>query len=89
MRQADLEMMRARDAALIEMRGGGAIVAAFHDRRALLAYVDALIAAARKVTCLRCGGDGFLTDFNRATKLYDDTPCPSCDDLRALLREKP
>ena len=53
------------------------------DRRALLAYVDALRAAAGKVTCKRCDDSGFepWSDFGGAVI----EPCPDCADLRKLL----
>jgi len=57
------------------------------DRRALLAYVDALRVAARKVTCKRCApaNPGVLHEFYSG-KPY---PCTDCADLRQLLGEKP
>jgi hypothetical protein len=52
------------------------------DRRALLAYVDALRAAAGKVQCFHCG--------NLISEAWTRLgPCPSCADLRKLLGEKP
>jgi hypothetical protein len=56
-----------------------------HDRRALLAYVDALRAAAGKVACARCDGQGGLHRIDG--EFLGD--CPDCTDLRRLLGEKP
>lgn len=61
-----------------ELRGAINMV---RDRRILLAYVDALVAAARKVTCVWCNGTG--RSINQRTHLHE--PCPHCGDLRALL----
>jgi hypothetical protein len=57
-----------------------------HDRRALLAYVDALRAAAGKVTCWRCEGFGELkSPYEEGAGMDDADPCPDCTDLRRLL----
>jgi hypothetical protein len=45
---------------------------------------DALVAAAGKVTCQMCGGDGF---FNVGNTTRRRTRCPDCADLRRLLGE--
>lgn len=48
-----------------------------NDRADLLAYVDALRAAAGKVTCETCRGTGIERTLV--------TACPDCTDLRKLL----
>jgi hypothetical protein len=50
----------------------------------LLAYVDALRAAAGKVTCWRCLSSGIVRD----TETNMGGPCPDCSELRALLPEE-
>lgn len=62
-----------------------------YDRRALLALVDelraelaALKAAARKVTCAMCGGEGTIPDWAPDNSLLDAS-CPDCADLRKIL----
>ena len=57
----------------------GSLSSAPSDRRALLAYVDALREAAGKVTCWECNG----------TEFVGDDPCPDCASLRALLSPAP
>jgi hypothetical protein len=52
------------------------------DRRALLAYADALRAAAGKVTCNRCRGMQMVYDPRCIT---ERSACPDCADLRKLL----
>jgi hypothetical protein len=71
----DLEAIRARDAQNLDPDWPSAV-----DRRALLAYVGALRAAAGKVTCARCeqiGVDGSLRLRGKG--------CPDCADLRRIL----
>jgi hypothetical protein len=73
----DLEAIRARDAQNLDPDWPSAV-----DRRALLAYVDALRAAAGKVQCFHCG--------NLISEAWTRLgPCPSCADLRKLLGENP
>ena len=83
MTPSDLEAIRARDAEM-----GDADVRfvrkSLADRRALLAYVDALLAAAGKVTCWVCQGTG----IDRGWPVHNP-PCYACADLRRLLGEKP
>lgn len=80
----DLEAIRAQDA---EESGTEAQIAVRYDRRALLAYVDELRAAAGKVTCRRCdpANPGVLHEFYSG-KPY---PCTDCADLRKLLGDSP
>lgn len=89
----DLDAIRARDAAgvydsvTIHSANAHFRIAAF-DRRALLAYVDALRAAAGKVTCWRCEGFGELkSPYEEGAGMDDADPCPDCADLRKLLGE--
>lgn len=73
----DIEAIRARDADPLKSMVVGIATDAIVDRRALLAYVDALVAAAGKVIDLR---------LYPATSAYYD----AMTDLRALLPgEKP
>lgn len=44
---------------------------------------DALLLAARKVTCRRCWGFGFIGGNDDGTGI----PCPDCADLRRILEE--
>jgi hypothetical protein len=79
----DLDAIRARDATQFEMYHKSC-----HDRRALLAYVDALRAAAGKVTCRRCEGFGELkSPYEEGAGMDDADPCPDCTPLRALIKE--
>ena len=88
----DLDAIRARDAAGvydgIEVHSANANfrIAAF-DRRALLRYVDELLAATRKVKCGRCHGTSRITLTNTIDEVHDYGPCPDCSDLRRLLGE--
>ena len=50
---------------------------------ALKAERDALISAARKVTCWRCCGRKRIATGDIAQPSY--VPCPDCADLRTLL----
>jgi hypothetical protein len=53
------------------------------------AYVDALRAAAGKVTCWRCEGFGELkSPYEEGAGMDDADPCPDCTDLRALLTKE-
>ena len=51
----------------------------------LLAYVDALRAAAGKVTCRRCLGHGDLLQPDAVPPGWRTDPCPDCAYLRTLL----
>ena len=84
----DLEGIRARDAkskavwfrpdAVLET-----LADVYRDRRALLAYVKALRAAAGKVTCKWCSNTGVI----RGNTPPFSMPCPDCADLRRLTKE--
>jgi hypothetical protein len=80
----DLDAIRARDAEITDPDFWPSAI----DRRALLAYVDALVAAAGKVTCWRCEGFGELkSPYEEGAGMDDADPCPDCADLRRLLGE--
>ena len=95
----DLDAIRARDAddyaaadVLRNIRSAGntdpeleATINMIADRRDLLAAYDALLAAAKKVTCKRCApaNPGVLHEFYTG----EPYPCPDCADLRRLLSE--
>ena len=84
----DLEAIRARDAESYDIAYWPHI-----DRRALLAYVDALRAAAGKVECMCCAGGGRREIYERGDLIGEfppigDEPCPDCADLRKLLGER-
>lgn len=99
MDKQQLEAIRARDAddyaaadVLRNIRSAGntdpeleATINMIADRRDLLAAYDALLAAAKKVTCKRCDDSGVepWSDFGGAAA----EPCPDCADLRRLLSE--
>ena len=89
----DLDAIRARVAADVELNGPitdelRRICLAHADRFDLLAYVDALRAAAGKVTCWRCEGYGELkSPYEEGAGMDDSDPCPDCADLRRLLGE--
>ena len=67
------------------------------DRRDLLLYVDALLAAAGKVTCFRCGGTGLVARIETtvtntehsasASSRWVQDSCESCADLLRLMKE--
>ena len=89
---SDLEAIRARDASEGHFREGHDVWPVFqsvYDRRTLLAYVDELRAAARKVTCMKCAGQGtiFVVDYIDVTgEFRSRKTCPDCADLRGLLQ---
>lgn len=75
----DLAAIRARDAncyPLPPIVDESYLRQAERDRHNLLAYVDALAVAARKVTCGNCANDHWGVPRG---------PCPDCADLRAIL----
>lgn len=78
-REIDVEAIRARDAASTFAPAGkyGSVA----DRRNLLALVDALRAAAGKVSCERCGMLLIEQSHDECTG-----DCPDCTDLRGLLK---
>lgn len=81
----DLKAIRARDTD-IKRDAYATMTVAQTDRRALLQYVDALRAAAGKVTCWRCEGYGELkSPYEEGAGMDDADLCPDCSDLRALL----
>ena len=82
MTPSDLAAIRARDAKSYDDDNWLHV-----DRRALLAYVDALRAAAGKVTCRRCLGHGDLLQPDAVPPGWRTDPCPDCTDLRTLLNE--
>jgi hypothetical protein len=89
----DLEAIRARDA-LDDIHVGlneipAHIMQIEADRHELLAYVDALRAAAGKVTCRRCNGHGDLLQPDAVPPGWRTDLCPDCADLRRLLEGKP
>ena len=91
MTPAELEAIRARDANMIEMSGSGEIVAAFHDRRALLTYVDELVEKLRELAgeCAHCGGTGQAQQGCDPAGKPAMFPCDACWDIRELLPGKP
>ena len=77
----DLEAIRARvEARRLSAPSRRRLRPEERDCDKLLAYVDALREAARKVTCGNCANDHWGVPRG---------PCPDCGDLRRLLGEKP
>ena len=78
MTEAEITDIFGPRCAVFNARCGSCLMWRAHDEYA------ALVAAARKVTCISCAGVGTHSKFNRATSRYDDSECPACADLRAL-----
>lgn len=58
------------------------------ERAAFRQELDALRAAAGKVTCWRCEGFGELkSPYEEGAGMDDADPCPDCTDLRRYLGE--
>ena len=85
----DLDAIRARDQSPY-MQSTTWLSQSEEDRRALLAYVDALREAAGKVTCHRCGNTGkALQPLPGGKGAWTEATCPDCAALRALLERQP
>ena len=59
-----------------------------HDNLRYLRELNALREAAGKVTCKRCGGQGYLIEWPAGFSVTRRA-CPDCADLRALLSPAP
>lgn len=65
----------------------GLIAEAAAEIESLRSRLAELLAAAKKVTCERCGGSTCAPEHGRG--IPAPGTCPDCDDLRRLLEEKP
>lgn len=82
----DLEAIRARvEARRLSAPSRRRLRPEERDCDKLLAYVDKLREAARKVTCRRCLGHGNLLQPDAVPPGWRTDPCPDCADLRRLL----